>query len=90
MREYEIKPHLLKILQKLSKKDKVAYEAILKKIEEVISVEDMDHYKNLRYNLKNLKRVHVASSFVLVFEYDPASDFISFVDYDHHDVIYSK
>jgi len=65
MREYEIKPYLQKILNKLFKKDKVAYEAVLKKIEEVINCEDVEHYKNLRYDMKDKKRVHIASSFVL-------------------------
>ena len=89
MREYEIKPHLQKVLQKLFKKDRVAYEAIMKKIEEVIICTDVEHYKNLRYDMKDKKRVHVASSFVLVFSHDKAKDFVSFLDYDHHDNIYS-
>jgi len=88
MREYEIKPYLQKVLNKLSKKDKVAYEAVLKKIEEVINCEDIDHYKNLRYNMKDQKRVHIASSFVLVFSYDKSRNLVSFLDYDHHDNIY--
>ena len=88
MREYEIKPHLQKILQKLFKKDRVAYDAVMKKIEEVISCAEVEHYKNLRYSLKDKKRVHVASSFVLIFSYDKTRNFISFLDYDHHDNIY--
>ena len=34
---YEIKPNLQRILKKLSKKDKSAYEQIMKKIEEIIN-----------------------------------------------------
>ena len=88
MREYEIKPYLQKILKKLFKKDKVAYESVMKKIEEVVNCDDVEHYKNLRYDMKDRKRVHVASSFVLIFSYDKGKNFVSFLDYDHHDDIY--
>ena len=88
MREYEVKPYLQKILKKLFKKDKVAYESVMKKIEEVVNCDDVEHYKNLRYDMKDRKRVHVASSFVLIFSYDKGKNFVSFLDYDHHDDIY--
>jgi YafQ family addiction module toxin component len=88
MREFEIKPHLQAVLRKLSKKDKTAYEAVIKKVDEIVNSPDVDHYKNLRSNMKDKKRVHVAGSFILIFSYDPASDFISFLDYDHHDNVY--
>lgn len=90
MRQFEIKPDLQKILDKLFKKDRVAYEAIMKKIEEILTTDDVEHYKNLRYDLKGEKRVHVMSHFVLVFSYDKANDFISFLDYDHHDNVYKR
>lgn len=85
MSEYEISDHLKRILKKLSKKDKVTYEAVMKKIQEVISSEDPNHYKNLRYDMKDSKRVHVGS-FVLVFRV--IGDKIYFDDFDHHDKIY--
>lgn len=87
MREFEVKPDLQKILVKLFKKDKAAYEAVMNKISEVVNSGDVEHYKNLRHDLKDLKRVHVGH-FVLVFSYDSSRDFVSFVDYDHHDKIY--
>ncbi len=59
MRKYEIIPSLQKILNKISKKDNATYEQILKKIEEVINSSDIEHYKNLRYSLKDRKRVHI-------------------------------
>ena len=92
MRKYEIKPHLLKILNKLSRKDKAAYEAVMNKIAEIVnaSPDEIEHYKNLKYDLKFEKRVHVASHFVLVFSYDGTSDSVSFLDYDHHDNIYRR
>ena len=87
MRKFEIKPELYKKLVKLSKKDKKSYEAVMRKIDEVVNSSSVEHYKNLRYNMKDSKRVHLGH-FVLVFSYDPSKDFISFEDYDHHDNIY--
>jgi len=87
MREFETKPELNKKLLKLSKKNKIRYEAVMKKIEEVLSSGDIEHYKNLKYGMKDSKRVQIGH-FVLVFCYDKKRDFVSFEDYDHHDNIY--
>ena len=87
MREFEIKPELDKKLVKSSKKDKRAYEVVMEKIDEVVNSYDVEHYKNLRHNMKDSKRVHIGH-FVLVFSYDKRKDFLSFLDYDHHDSIY--
>lgn len=87
MKKFEIKPELYKKLVKLSKKDKKSYESVMRKIDEVVNSSNVEHYKNLRYNMKDSKRVHMGH-FVLVFSYDPSKDFISFEDYDHHDNIY--
>ena len=85
MYTYEIQPSLKKKLERIFKKKKSLYLQILKKIEEVIDSEDISHYKNLKYNLKDLKRVHVGS-FVLVFKV--VKDKVIFIDFDHHDKIY--
>ena len=87
MREFEIKPELDKKLVKSSKKDKRAYEVVMEKIDEVVNSYDVEPYKNLRHNMKDSKRVHIGH-FVLVFSYDKKKDFLSFLDYDHHDSIY--
>ncbi len=87
MYNYEIQPLLQKILNKLLRKDKALYEQVMKKIEEIINTGDVEHYKNLRYNLKDYKRVHVGS-FVLVFKFDKGFNLIIFEDFDHHDNIY--
>ena len=81
---------LIKILKKLFKKDKNRYEAALNKIEEVINSEDPDHYKNLSYNLKEFKGVHIDSHFVLTFKVDKNNNLIKFEDLQHHDVIYRR
>lgn len=89
MREFEIKPELEKKLVKLAKKDKPLYELVMKKISEVADSPDVEHYKNLRYDMKDSKRVHIGH-FVLVFSYEKSKDFVSFEDFDHHDNIYGR
>jgi len=89
MTNFEIKPALQKILKKLSKKDKDAYEEIIRKIDEIIKCADINHYKNLKKPLQHLKRVHIKKSFVLVFNYSKSENKISFIYYAHHDNIYA-
>ena len=89
MYNFEIIPSLQKFLNKLSKKDKSTYEQVLNKIEEVINSPNVEHYKNLRYNLKDSKRVHIGH-FVLVFQFIKAENKIIFLDFDHHDNVYEK
>lgn len=89
MHNYGIKPNLQKILNKLSKKDKNLYKQILNKIEEILNSESIEHYKNLRYSMKDYKRVQIGH-FVLVFNFDKNKNLISFEDFDHHDEIYRR
>ena len=56
-------------------------------MKEVLNILDIKHYKNLKYDLKLYKRVHVGS-FVLVFRFDKENDLVYFTDFDHHDNIY--
>ena len=87
MYDYEIIPDLKRIINKLSKKDKRLYEQVLKKVNEVISSSDIEHYKNLKYDMKDKKRVHIGH-FVLVFKFIKEENKIIFLDFDHHDNIY--
>ena len=80
---------LEKILSKLEKKNFSLYNQIKKKISEVINSENVEHYKNLRHDLKEFKRVHIGH-FVLIFRFDKKEGLILFEDFDHHDNIYSK
>ncbi len=48
MREFELKPELDRKLIKLAKKDKTTFEAVMKKIDDIINSYDVEHYKNLR------------------------------------------
>ena len=87
MYSYEYSEKLKKILKKLFKKDKQLYQRVMKKIKEVINSGDVEHYKNLRHNMKDSKRVHIGH-FVLVFQHDKEKDLLKFDDFDHHDKIY--
>lgn len=61
---------------------------ILKKRDEILNCEDLVHYKNLTQDLKKYKRVHVNTSYVILFFGDDGT--VYFVDYEHHDVIYRR
>jgi len=87
MHNWIVSEHLQEIMKKVSKKNKPLYEQILKKIDEIIKCYDIEHYKNLRHDMKDSKRVHIGH-FVLVFQYDKLTDTINFDDFDHHDKIY--
>jgi len=87
MHNWKTNEHLKDIMKKLSKKDKSLYEQLLKKINEIINCYDVEHYKSLRYNMKDSKRVHIGH-FILVFQYDKSTDTINLDDFDHHDNIY--
>ena len=86
---YDFSEELEKIIKSLKRKDPETHKAIKNKIREVIN-SDPEHYKPLKYGMKNLKRVHIRKSFVLVFEYHIEQELIHFLDYDHHDKIYKK
>ncbi|MBS3074080.1 addiction module toxin RelE [Candidatus Pacearchaeota archaeon] len=77
-------------IKKLVKKDRKKAEIINKKIREIINndYETIKRYKNLKYDMSNLKEVHIDKSFVLTFTVDIAQMFILFVDFDHHDKIF--
>ncbi len=92
MFNFNISDELKLIIKKLIKKDKKRVEIINKKIKEIIcsDQESIQHYKNLKDDLKDYKRVHIDKSFVLIFKVDIQNKFILFVDFDHHDKVYKK
>ena len=55
-RKYTTSTHLGRVLEKLMKKDRQLYGNVINKIDEVINSPDIEHYKNLRYDLKAFKR----------------------------------
>ena len=76
----------------LARKDKKTAAILNKKIKQIINSDEITirHYKNLRYGLKQYKRVHVAKSFVLLFKVFKEKKFILFDKFGHHDDIYKK
>ncbi len=89
---YAFTDKLKDIIQKLAKKDPRRADIIYKKVKQIINSDEftIEHYKNLRHELSDRKRVHIDGSFVLTFKYDKTKKFILFLDFDHHDNIYQK
>jgi len=92
MFNFNLTDELKLIIKKLAKKDKRKTIIINKKIKEIINCDknSIGHYKNLKHDLKEYKRVHIDRQFVLAFKVDISNNFILFIDFDHHDKIYSK
>ncbi|MFH1592491.1 MAG: addiction module toxin RelE [Candidatus Woesearchaeota archaeon] len=90
MFDYDFTDELKAIIKKLNKKDKKLSLIIAKKIKDIINndLETIEHYKNLRYGLKDRKRVHIDKHFVLCFRVDKKNNFILFTDFEHHDKVY--
>lgn len=63
---YEVSEKLSRDLEKIRKKNKTLFERIIKKMQEIL--ENPTRYKPLKRDLTGLKRVHIAKSFVLIFE----------------------
>ena len=90
MHKFSIEEGLKKTLARLYKKDRVTYEILLKKMEEITKSIEIKHYKNLRSPLQEFQRIHVRGPFILTFKYIESEDKILFYDFDHHDYIYKK
>jgi mRNA-degrading endonuclease RelE of RelBE toxin-antitoxin system len=87
---YDFSDLLKEKLSTLFKKDRKRYEIVLKKAEQIVQSDwqTIDHFKNLRHDLSDQKRVHIDKSFVLTFKVEKDKNFILFLDFDHHDNIY--
>ena len=90
MFSFDLSDELKLKIRKLLKKDKAKVMILRKKIEEIISndVNSIERYKNLKYDLKEFKRVHIDKHFVLTFKVDRKNKFILFVDFAHHEDVY--
>lgn len=75
-------------MEKIYRKDRQLYDALMKKIWEILN--DPHHYKPLRYDLKGFYRVHIEKSFVLIFSVEESSGIVKFIDFEHHDEIYRR
>ncbi len=76
-----------KTLRKLKKKDIHLFGAVQKKINRIANLDiiSINHFKNLRGNLKDYKRVHIGS-FVLIFKVE--KNILIFDRFKHHDKAY--
>lgn len=76
-----------KTLKKLKRKDIQLFKAVQKKINQIANLDiiSINHFKNLRGNLKDYKRVHIGS-FVLIFKVE--KNILIFNRFKHHDKIY--
>ena len=90
MFDFDLSDELKLKIRRLLKKDKKKVEIINKKIKEIINSDkySISRYKNLKYNLKQFKRVHIDKHFILTFKVNTEKNFILFVDFAHHDKIY--
>src|SRR3989338_2983436 len=90
--EYDLSDELKQTIKKLKKKDHKRVEIIYKKINQITSCDEftIDHFKNLRYDLSDEKRVHIDKSFVLSFKADKKRKFILFTSFDHHDDAFER
>jgi YafQ family addiction module toxin component len=87
---FDLSDELRQVLKKLKKKDPERSKIIYKKIKQIIESDEnsVEHYKNLRYDLSEYKRVHICKSFVLIFKVFKKEKHILFDRFDHHDRIY--
>lgn len=87
---YSISEELQTTIKVIKKKDKTTTEQLYKKIKQIIASDEftIEHYKNLRHDLSDYKRVHVAGSFVLLFKFFKKEKFILFDKFKHHDDAY--
>jgi mRNA-degrading endonuclease RelE of RelBE toxin-antitoxin system len=83
MREYKTSALFEKNTKKLKGQE---LNNFLNKVEEILEIEDLDFYKNLRYDLKRYKRVRVNNSYVILFF--GKNNVVYFVDYVIHDKAY--
>jgi addiction module RelE/StbE family toxin len=81
----EISEQLDRIFLKLSKKDKLQFEILSRKIKEIL--ENPKIGKPLTANMVGQRRVHIRN-FVLTYEILENEKVVRLLDYDHHDNVY--
>jgi len=81
-----IKESLDKKFKKLQRKDMETLRLIDRKVQDILT--DPYRFKPLRKPLQNKRRVHVAGSFVLIYEIDEKENLVTLSGFDHHDNIY--
>lgn len=87
MYQIEVSELVDKKFYKIAKKNKVLFEAINKKIEELKI--NPEHFKPLRRDMKGQRRIHFGH-FVLTFQIIYERGIVKIIDFDHHDKIYEN
>lgn len=82
----ETSPEFERDYRKLCAKNAGFRRAVDKKVEQILL--SPVHYKPLRAPLQGVRRVHVAGSFVLLFEPDEARQVVRLLRLAHHDEAY--
>ncbi len=72
-------------VKRIKKKDKKLYDSIKRKASEIVN--GSHRYKNLRYDMSGLSRVHIGP-FVLSFSIDEGTKTVTLEDFEHHDNAY--
>jgi hypothetical protein len=80
---YDITDTLQKKLVRIAKKDKMLAQIFFRKVDEIVSRENCDSYKNLR---SRFKRIHLTSNYILLFTVSGRK--VVFVDIRHWDDVY--
>jgi len=84
--QLEVSPEFVRDYRKLCKKDAILRTAVDKKVAQIL--QQPLRYKPLRGPLKGVRRVHVASSFVLLFEPREQKRTVRLLRLAHHDEAY--
>jgi YafQ family addiction module toxin component len=82
----EVSPEFERDYRKLCAKNAGFRAAVDKKVDQIL--EQPLHYKPLRAPLQGVRRVHVAGSFVLLFEPDERRHVVRLLRLAHHDEAY--
>ena len=86
MYKLAVKESLDRKFKKLKKKDREMLMLIDRKVQEIL--DDPYRFKPIRRPLQNKRRVHVAGSFVLIYDVNEDEKIVTLLDFDHHDNIY--
>ncbi len=81
----EVSENLDRIFNKISKRDKLQFEILSRKIKEII--ENPWIGKPLTANMVGQRRVHIRN-FVLTYEFLENENLVRLLDYAHHDDVY--
>jgi YafQ family addiction module toxin component len=73
------------LVKRIKKKDKKLYASIKRKVSEIVN--NPNRYKNLRYDMSGLSRVHIGH-FVLSFSINEETKTVTLEDFEHHDNAY--